>query len=404
MKKIMVVGVGWEQVPLIQKAKKRGLYVVATTWWDKDKIPADKIYTADSRDLNMLENIMLEENPDYIIADECDYSMYAVAYLAQKYHLPGPSLGIQTITNNKFLQRECVKNSGVLQPEYCLCWDMDMGMEFAAQIGYPVMIKPLDNRGSIGVSKVRVQKDFEKAWLLAVEHSHSRLCIVEKCITGEVVTADGFCDSSGFEFIAASTKDMYENNDNVAKILYYPGKFSDYTRNRIKQSTELVAEAIGVKYGFVHIEFIIEEGTGDIYLVEIANRGGGVFISNIILEQITGIDYTGALLDLAMGQKVDVRCNQIYISKAMLYFLKLEGRVSLEKCRDKFMDNCRVIYANKYQKGTDVESKASAGRQGVIVFAGQDFDEMLLEGKRFEKKYCLGKEEVLIFKDELIKN
>lgn len=397
MKKIMVIGVGWEQIPLVQKAKKHGLYVIATTWWDMKKVPADKVYSVDSRDLDTLESIVLEEKPDYITADECDYSMYAVAYLAQKYQMSGPSLSIQTITNNKFLQRECVKVSDVLQPEYCLCWDMDMGMKFADQIGYPVVVKPIDNRGSIGVSKIMCREEFASAWLQAVAHSHSRLCIVEKCIYGSVVTADGFCDSTGFEFIAASTKEMYKNNDNVAKVLYYPGKFTGDTLGRIKRNAELVADAIGIQYGFAHIEFILEEGTGDIYLVEAANRGGGVFISNIILEQITGIDYTSALLDLAMGKEVHTHCGQKYVSKAMLYFLELRGNASVEQCRGQLSDKHKAIYINAYQEGTDVDSAASAGRQGVIVYAGRDFEEMVLEGQEFEEKYCAGEKEFFYF-------
>lgn len=396
MKKIMIIGIGWEQIPLLQKAKNRGFFVVAVTEWDEKKIPADKIYTADSRNLVVLEEIFLKEKPNYIIADECDYSMYAVAYLAEKFHLPGPSLAIQTITNNKFLQREYVRDSGVLQPEYCLCWDMVKGKKIADKIGYPVMIKPVDNRGSIGVSKVKDKDSFESAWLQAVINSHSRLCIIEKCIIGEVVTADGFCDSDGFRFIAASQKDMYEDNDNVAKVLFYPGDFPKDTLEQIKRNTELVAEAIGIEYGFAHIEFILEEVTGDIYLVEIANRGGGVFISNIILEEITGIDYTDALLDLAMGLEVKINCEEEYISKAMLYFLMLRGVIPVENCVNSLPNGSKAIYVNKYQDGTNVNKRASAGRQGVIVFAGQSFEEMMKEGARFEKKYCIGEKEFVL--------
>ena len=38
--------------------------------------------------LKTLRSIYKKEKPDYVIADECDYSMYAVAYLSEKYHIP----------------------------------------------------------------------------------------------------------------------------------------------------------------------------------------------------------------------------------------------------------------------------------------------------------------------------
>ncbi len=388
MKKIMVIGAGWEQIPLVKKAKARGLFVIATTWWNGQNIPADKIFEVDSRDLESLEKIVISERPDYIIADECDYSMYAVAYLAEKYKMNGPELAVQTITNNKYLQREYVRKVNVLQPQYQLCWNIQMAKVFIDKIGYPVMVKPIDNRGSIGVSKVYQEKELNAAWFLAVSHSHSRMCIVERCITGDVVTAEVFCDSEKQEFVASSNREMYKNNDNLAKALFYPGRFQQELFQNIKRNAELVVEAIGIKYGFVHIEFIIEKGTNNIYLIEVANRGGGVYISNIVLEQITGIDYCNALLDLAMGKKVNVTCNQKYIANSIVYYLELEGRVPIREYMKEIPKENNAIYINAYRESSDVRKEAAMGRHGVAIFSGKSFEELFREGKRIEETYC----------------
>ncbi len=393
MKKIMIIGVGWEQIPLVQKAKERGLFVIVTTWWDRKQIPADRIYESDSRDLEKLECIFKEEMPDYVIADECDYSMYAAAWLAEKYDLNGPELAVLTITNNKFLQREYVKKVTVLQPTYKLCWDIEMARELIEEIGYPVMIKPIDNRGSIGVSKVYSEEKLKEAWFLAVSNSHSRMCIVEKCIDGEVITADGFCDSYKYEFITASNKEMYVTNNNLAKVVFYPGVFSEKMFQKIKKNAELVVKAIGIKYGFVHIEFIIEKGTGNIYLIEVANRGGGVYTSNIVLEKITGIDYCNCLLDLAMGKVVDVSCNQTYIGKSIIYFLELKGKQPIKKYMKESELESDAIYVNRYRKTSDVNKEAAIGRHGVAIFSGQSFEDLIKKGQQIEEAYCREEEE-----------
>ena len=106
VKKILLIGISWEQLPLLKKAKQLGLKTIVTTSWNRSKIPADKIYNIDSRDLMKIEQIFLEEEPNAVLADECDYSMYAAAYLSDKYKLPGPHLYPLTVTNNKFLQRK----------------------------------------------------------------------------------------------------------------------------------------------------------------------------------------------------------------------------------------------------------------------------------------------------------
>ena len=399
MDKIMMIGVGWEQLPMVNKAKKLGFYVIATTWWDENKIPADKVICLDSRDLDGIEKLYLEEKPDYVIADECDYSMYAVAFLSEKYNIPGPSLKVLTITNNKFLQREAISRIDVLQPEYSLCLSEDDILAFAWQHGYPIMIKPVDNRGSIGVSKVINEYEVKSASLLAVKNSHSRMCIVEKCIDGNVITADGFADSGGFEFIACSTKKMYENNINVAKALYYPGEVSDELRKKIKGNSEKIANCIGIRYGFAHIEFIVEKNTNDLYLVEVANRGGGVFISNIVLGVITGLDYCEALLRMAMGHEVNIKCQQEYKKKAMLFFLSLSGAESIEDITG-FGECVKVIYIRKEDKSVNVINSASAGRQGVIVLEGEDFEDLEEYGKYFERKYGASDSEKIFIKEE----
>lgn len=400
MARILIIGVGWEQIPLVKKAKEKGLYVIVTTWWDESQIPADKIYKVDSRDLSEIDKIICKEHPDYITADESDTSMYAVAFFSEKYHFYGPKLETQTITNNKFLQRECVRKTSVLQPEYQLCWNLDMARNFAEEIGYPVMIKPIDNCGSIGVSKVHGEDELKDMWLRGVENSYSRECLVEKCIDGDVITADGFCDNAGFEFIAASNKDMYPENDNVAKVLYYPGKFDSKTLEKIKENSEIVANAVGLDFGYAHIEFIIERETNAIYLVEVANRGGGVYISNTILQEITGVDYSDALIDLAMGKDVSAKCEQRYIKKAMLYFMELqENELEINNVRE-YPEMCQIIHINEKKEQSNVESEASAGRRGVAVLVGDSFETMISAGRSLEEKFANCKEEYFWMKEK----
>ena len=389
LKKILIIGVGWEQIPLVIKAKKYGLYVIVTAWWEEKHIPADKIYKTDSRNLEEIDHIISLEQPDYITADESDSSMFAVAFFAEKYHFYGPKLKTQTITNNKYLQRVCVSKTSVLQPEYQLCWNLETVQEFAARTGYPFMIKPLDNCGSIGVSKICQESELESLWLKAVENSNSRMCIAEKCIQGNVITADGFCDSSGFEFIAASNKEMYSENENVAKALYYPGEFSKNIFERIKEAAKLTADAVEIDFGFAHIEFILEEESGDIYFVEAANRGGGVYISNIILEEITGIDYCGALLQMAMGKTVSARCRQQYRKKAMLYFLESRETASPANDFDEtFPQVCQAVYINRKSQTANVKNNASLGRHGVAVLTGNTFADPMCAGEQLENTFA----------------
>lgn len=385
MKKIMLIGIGWEQIPLLEKAKEMNLRTIVTTMWDKSKLNADVIYEVDSRDVAKLEEIFLQEKPDAVLADECDYSMYAVAYLTEKYNLPGPGLYALTVTNNKFLQRELASSAGIKQPKYEMCWNLDMALIAANKIGFPVVVKPLDNRGSIGVFTVQDEADLKKYWYISVANSHSRMCIVEEFIEGDIVTYEGFHDSKKFNFLSVATKESYEETGNVAKALYYPGKINNKIYENLIEQGYNIAKSVGINYGFVHIEFMICKTTKEPYFIEIANRGGGVHISNIILPHITGIDLVRHSIDLALGRYIDIYWNGEYLSKVLMYFLNPAGTKSADEIINTYEDKLLAMYIKKKNPSVNVTNKGALGRVGVAIINGLEFENLRDIGSKLEK-------------------
>lgn len=392
-KKIMLIGVGWEQLPLVSKAKQKGLYVIATTSWNAD-IPADRIYQADSRDLDRLEQIFLDEKPDAVLADECDYSMYAVAYLTQKYNLPGPSLEALTITNNKYLQRQCAEKCGVLQPDYQMCYSCAQAEEFADKIGYPIIIKPVDNRGSIGVTVVKSPLELPAAWYEAVKNSHSRLCLAEKFIDGDVVTVDGYCSDGDFRFLSAGTKDTYDNTPTVAKALYYPGLLSKTQLEVLKLCAAAIIGQTKISFGFTHVEFLLDKKTKEFYFLEIANRGGGVYISNVILPYITGVDLMDTYIDHALGKESSLSC--VSSGKAFMFFLSPKGNKNAVDILQQNSNDILAAHIRPWDEKSAV--KDASGRIGVIIFKGTDFEYMKSLACSLEDSIGYAQSEYITFK------
>ena len=373
-RKIMLIGVGWEQLPLVYKAKEKGFAVVATTSWSGE-IPADVIYRVESRDLDELEKIFQKEKPDAVLADECDYSMYAVAYLTEKYHLPGPSLKALTITNNKFLQRQCGTSCGILQPEYTLCWSWEQARQFAAERGYPIVIKPVDNRGSIGVCVVHSDQELRESWFEAVKNSHSRLVIAEEYINGSVVNVDGYCHKGGFTFLSAGTREVYSDRTTVAKALYYPGLLTKEQFAQLEENSAKIVAEIGISYGFIHIEYLLERKSGKFWLVEIANRGGGVTTSNTNLPCINSVD-----------------------RKVLMYFIEPHGSRNAVDVIGEAKEHLLAFHMNQYSGSADGPIKNATGRVGVAIFEGTDFEEMKTRAKNLEHEIGYSQEECTFYK------
>lgn len=388
MRKIMIIGVGWEQLPLLEKAKSMGFKTVVTTMWHEDRVNADVVYKVDSRDLNRLDEIFDLEKPDAVISDECDYSMYAVAYLTDKHKLAGPGLHPLTITNNKYLQRYIGEQAHIIQPEYKLCWNIEMAKEAAGEIGYPVVVKPVDNRGSIGVCTVIDEAGLESAWYTAIASSHSRMCLVERFIEGKLIAVDGFIDSERFNGLCVSTKLEYKESASVDKILFFPAELDADIIDNAYEATEKIIKCMGIHFGFIHAEYIIERDTGRIFLVEIANRGGGVHISDKILPEICGIDLCEALIRMSLGEKVVLDWSHEYKSKVLMYFISPKGTLGPQELVQLYEDDIIAFYIKEKSKLQNIRTQGALGRAGVVILKGKNFSEIIEKAEKIEE--CLG--------------
>lgn len=377
MKKIMMIGVGWEQLPMVKKAKEMGLKVIVTstyneiTKWLSDDI---ETYMIESRDLNALEKLFCDVKPDAILADECDYSMYAVAFLTEKYNLPGPSLKALTITNNKYLQREIAKIAKIKQPKHRLVWDLEQALHFVSDLEkYPVILKPVDNRGSIGVCKINNKDELKKYWYVSVANSNSRCCIIEEYYEGDIITVDAFCDSKKLNIISFSSKESYEDDKTVAKKLFFPGKLK-INEEEIFKALEMFAIQADINFGFIHAEFLVNND--DYRLVEVANRGGGVHISNIILPELAQVDLVKGLINMSLGKEFIFKHNREFKSKIEMYFFEVleSGTKDAEKI---FENNKEVLAIYSPAMSVALNNQIGEGakrRKGVIIAKGEEFD------------------------------
>ena len=106
--RLMVIGAGWEQVPLITKAKELGCYVLATapSKGAEGFEFADEHAIVDPRDVSKVMSLAKRFMPSGITADQCDYSHYAAAYVSTLLGLNNDGLNAAQYTTNKGWMRE----------------------------------------------------------------------------------------------------------------------------------------------------------------------------------------------------------------------------------------------------------------------------------------------------------
>lgn len=378
-KKILVIGAGWEQYALFEKIKEQGHFII-TTHPDIHAASfslADITYVKDSRDIRAHLIIAETHNVDAVITDNCDYSLYTASVVASKLDLPFTTVRSALFSNDKYSQRDACQKVGVLQPKFCRVRTPQEAFVAAEDIGYPVVLKPVDSRGTFGVTIVVDSSDLMDAYYEAVCHSPSLTLICEKFIEGELVTVDGFCFANGHQSLTVASRKFAEGKKPVTKSVSYPSQHDDELKVRLLNNHHAVVEALAYNFGHTHGEYFVTPNN-EIYLVECANRGAGVYTSSTINPLITGIDLNDVYLNQSLGLdsfQIEHGKQNYMCKAAMLSFLDLDvGKVVKSINVDEvkqlpFVKQFRTIYTEK-QMVESIENCAS--RHVMVVVDGSN--------------------------------
>lgn len=115
MKKIMILGAGIYQVPLIRTARRMGLYTIVVS------IPgdypgfalADKIYELNTRDKEAILAAAKKEQIDGICTSGTDVAVSTIGYVCEKMHLSGIPYEAAEILTDKAKMKDAFRQGGV---------------------------------------------------------------------------------------------------------------------------------------------------------------------------------------------------------------------------------------------------------------------------------------------------
>jgi biotin carboxylase len=197
------------------------------------------------------------------------------------------------------------------------------------QLKLPVVVKPVDSQGSRGVAKVYKYKDVEKAFSDAIIFSRNKTVIVEELFDGREVLIEGFsCDNIFTNLIIGDSYNFDLHDKFIPKQRFFPSTINHRLKTKLFDINKQLVEKIGLKFGITHSEFIVDERKQEVCLIEIAARGGGVYISSDLIPLTCGIDVNDMLIDYAMGKKITFNEKSIKNNAAGYLFFNLpEGRI-----------------------------------------------------------------------------
>lgn len=299
MKTLAILGASYLQRPLVEKAKELGLKTICFAWPEGAvcaKI-ADKFYPISIVEKDLILDICQKEKIDGICTIASDVAAPTVAYVAEKMHLNGNSYIAAKKANDKFLMREAFSTAGITCPRYTLVTKDEM-RDFS-KWRFPLIVKPCDRSGSLGVMKVDTHKELQIRIDNAQSLSFKREAIVEEFIEGREISVE-FISYHGKHFPLTITDKVTTGAPHFVELEHHqPAELSEDQYNAIYSLTEKALNALGVTDGASHTEFNITE-SGEIIIIESGARMGGDFIGSDLVYLSTGYDFVKGVIDVAL--------------------------------------------------------------------------------------------------------
>ena len=213
-----------------------------------------------------------------------------------------------------------IKELGIPQPAGKAVTSIEEGVAAAAEIGYPVLVRPSFVLGGRAMQIVSKEEDLRHYLKTAVEIDEDKPVLVDKYIKGKEVEIDAICD--GVDVFVPGIMELVERTGvhSGDSISVYPSfSISDKVKGIILQYAKKLGKAIGI-VGLYNIQFIVDEND-DVYIIEVNPRSSRTVP---FLSKSTGYSLADIATEVILGKSLKEQgIFQLYPEEKKRYYVKV---------------------------------------------------------------------------------
>ncbi len=379
--KLMILGAGKFQVPIIEQAKQMGFDTIVISIGGNYPgfSVADKIYEVDVREKEIILEIAKREGIRGVVTDQTDWPVPTVAYVAEKLGLPGIGYDCALRITDKLRCREHCQKMGFPIPAFHKASCVEEAREAAKALGFPLVVKPSDSTAARGVIQVNDFDQLGDRFQEALACSARGVVILEEFFPGKKLELMGFVSDSEFTNLLMAENEHFNIPDLfIIRQVLAPSLLNENLKQEIFRFHTRLFESFDVPFGITFSDIKVNEETRKFCLIEAALRGPGGFLSSHVSPLACGIDVVPSLIELVTGRR-----KKVWIDKTKLlnrgagnvYFYLPAGVVSrfegIENVRS--LPGVHKVALDDLFLGKRIELiRNLSGRQGPIVYAGEN--------------------------------
>ena len=240
---------------------------VSTDYTTSDKLYFEPLCTED------VMNIIELEKPDGVIASLGGQTAINLADPLNErgVKLVGTDCEAIDRAENRDMFEKVLKSLGIPQPKGAAVTNIEDGVKVAADIGYPVLVRPSFVLGGRAMQIVSNEEMLRHYLRNAVEVDVDKPVLVDKYIQGREVEIDAVCD--GKDVFVPGIMELVERTGvhSGDSISVYPAfSLSDKVKQTILEYTKKLGIGIGI-VGLYNIQFIVDD-KDNVSIIEVNPR------------------------------------------------------------------------------------------------------------------------------------
>ena len=223
-----------------------------------------------------------------------------------------------------------LKSLNIPQPQGKAVTDIESGVKAAAEIGYPVLVRPSFVLGGRAMQIVADEKQLRHYLKTAVEIDEDKPVLVDKYIEGKEVEIDAICD--GRDVFIPGIMELVErtgihSGDSIS--VYPTFSISNKVKGIILQYAKKLGLGIGI-IGLYNIQFIVDKDD-NVFIIEVNPRSSRTVP---FLSKATGYSLADIATEVILGKSLKEQGifdtypeekNRYYVKVPVFSFNKIKG-------------------------------------------------------------------------------